>query len=88
MQTIWKYELKIIDDVQEFDIPLDAEIVKVATQGVYMSMWVRILNPDARFTRRRRFLVSGTGYSVGDDWYYVGTAFDGPYVWHLWEWGI
>jgi len=48
-------------------------------------LWAEV--PDAVPVETRTFRIIGTGFEVPDDAgiVYVGTAFDDPFVWHVYE---
>lgn len=83
MRTIWKYQLRLID-VQEVDMPLNAEVLHLDMQGPYPCIWV-YLDPDLNGTERRTFVTHGTGHKIPDNHVYIGTYQDGPFVWHVFE---
>jgi hypothetical protein len=41
--------------------------------------------PGGDFTVTRRFRVIGTGFDIPNPGTYLGTVFDGPFVWHVYE---
>lgn len=85
-RRIWKYEVPVDDAWHKHYLPKPAKIVHVATQpggfpGYHtVTFWAEV-DPDSRFTVRRSFRVYGTGQDVSGR--HIGTAFDGPFVWHL-----
>lgn len=84
MRTIWKYSLPLTDDVYGFVIPRGGKIVHVAMQGIYVAMWVDVYTPNQ--TETRLFVIRGTGHEITHtDAAYIGTAMDGPFVWHVFE---
>ena len=81
--SVWKFEFSVNDDVI-LTMPEGAIIVAVGTQNPNKICLWAIVDPEAD-TEPRRFYVRGTGHpfpaSLADK--YVGTAFDGPFVWHV-----
>ena len=60
-----------------------AVIRAVGMQDDAIHAWAE--NPDGEpLTVTRTFRVIGTGWDVPDGTY-LGTVFDGPYVWHVYE---
>jgi hypothetical protein len=80
---IWKYSLLGEGGTGTFLISKEAKIVTVAMQGGVLCFWA-IVDP-ARKKVSRSFSVIGTGYEIPKFSEYVGTAFDGGFVWHLFE---
>ena len=86
MRTVWKFELKVSDDIQKFEMPSNAKILHVAMQGRTPCLWVEIDKSEEM--EERRFKIYGTGYSIKrgyDD--YRGTCVDDALslVWHIYE---
>ena len=81
MKTIWKYKIDVVDGPQIIDIPIDADIVKI--EGGFF--WA-IVDTEIEL-EERIFFVHGTGHEITDSRckYYIGTWFEGPFVWHLFE---
>ena len=79
MKTIWKYELQLDD----FSIvmPMGSKIITVENGF----LWA-IVDPDNE-DESREFAVHGTGHPIThqNSKEYVGTWFEGPFVWHLFE---
>lgn len=82
MKYIWKYPLKLTDDMQAIGMPMSARIVHVALQGQTPTLWAEI-DPDAPITERN-FSVHGTGHPIKSG-EYVGTCVGTPFVWHIYE---
>lgn len=86
MKRIFKYEIAI----DGTEMPENAQIVHFnmqATVGgnVRYTVWA-VVNPDAPKVKRK-LEVRPTGGNVADADTYLGTCFDGPFVWHLFEVG-
>jgi len=81
MKTIWKYKIDVVDGPQIIDMPIDADIRKI--KGGFFWATVNLENK----LEERTFLVHGTGDEITDSHckYYIGTWFEGPFVWHLFE---
>ncbi len=82
-RTIWKFPLRLTD-VQIVMMPAGADILAVGVQSEGIVMWARV---DPAETKRQGYKVAivGTGHPAPDqaDSNYVGTVFDGPFVWHI-----
>lgn len=76
-KVIYKYELPIDDDWHE--VP-NGHVTMVAMQGGYVHIWVEQNPLEQRVTEYRVF---GTGHSLEDVGYVVGSVLDGPFAWHV-----
>ena len=98
MRTIWKYRIDLLKDLSDdtvgIEMPIGARILYVACQTPnVLSFWAEISDGD-RIIVKRRFQVFGTGQEIPkkienfsfDNVLYIGTALDGEFVWHLYEW--
>ena len=78
-----------IQDEFELELPVMAEIVKVAVQKKNSGddrkfcMWVLLDTEDEIDTRK--IYVVGTGHPAPEDAEYVETFFDDHFVWHLFQ---
>ncbi len=85
MKTIYKYEIPIGGG--EVNLPDDAKILSVGAQGKSLFLWAEV-SPE-RSEYPRHIEVFGTGhqitYDVGISREFIGTAFMGPLVWHVYE---
>ena len=90
-RKVYKYEIKIRDDLQELLIPSGAQLLHVDEQegdwaNAKIELWA-LVDPESPFTTRR-FRVYGTGHPIRDvDMAYVGTAQHRTtgLVWHVFE---
>lgn len=85
MKTIWKFTLSD-DDLQEVQMPYGAEILSVGMQRDKFCLWA-IVDPE-RPKESRRIMLRGTGHNMPDFTIppkFLGTVFQGIYVWHLFE---
>ena len=80
-RTIWKFHLADKD----IPMPLDAEVCAFQFQASVPCIWA-IVDPSAPKVIRR-FEIFGTGRQIPEpeECCYVGTAQEGPFVWHLFE---
>jgi hypothetical protein len=87
MRTIWKFELfemtAAVVPHRVISIPADARLVAVAMQGPRIFGWF-VVDPSAP-SEPRAYRVLGTGHDVPEDGTHVGSVFDGPFVWHVFE---
>lgn len=84
--TVWKFPLEKTD-VQSVPMSAGAELLCVDMQHSTIMLWAR-LDPEA--TMMRRFIaIVGTGNPAPtpEDGAYVGSVFDGPFVWHVFDGG-
>lgn len=82
MDIIYKYKLdKAFNTVE---MPKGARLLTVHEQDNRVHLWA-VVNPNAEI-EARVFTVVGTGHPTEfTDGIYVGTAFCGPMVWHVFE---
>ena len=88
MKTIWKFELQS-EDKQNFEMPLDAEILSVQVQNEKPCLWALVDTEEEMETRY--FEIFGTGHRVGVDMgvdrKFIGTyqLLNGSFVGHVFE---
>jgi hypothetical protein len=84
LQVIYKYELPVIGEVFELQLPLGHAICEINHQGDKMFMWV-LGDPDAHKIPLKLMIV-GTGWVMQDcsNMWFIKTIhmLDG-HVWHL-----
>ena len=90
MKAIWKYALTVTDN-PTVKMPLDARVLTVRANSdrphayYKIDLWA-LVDPEVQ-TAIRHFRIVGTGHPGPDldmvD--YIGTVFDGPFVWHVFE---
>lgn len=83
-RTIYKYELMVGDTVT-VDMPKGAEVIKVANIGGASTIFMWAIVDPSEKREQRIFHVRGTGHPLGKVGRYVGTVFQGPFVWHVFE---
>jgi hypothetical protein len=83
MRRIWKYVIAKGESVSSFQMPKSAEVISVQIQNGQPVLW--IIFDDFIETETREFVVYGTGHDIPDDFMYIGTFQEPPYVWHLFE---
>jgi hypothetical protein len=77
---ILKYTVPVDD--KDHILVLRGPILAVASQNHLEVQFWALDDPHSE-TYSWTFHVVGTGHSVPDGMCHVGTAFDGPFVWHL-----
>lgn len=85
MKTIFKYEVPIDDQIHTIPLPSYAKVLHVGMQQEgHVTFWAFILTD--RPTIDRYYTVVGTGQAIEHGvLQFVGSVFDGPFVWHLLE---
>lgn len=84
MKAIWKFTLRFASGEQLCrTMPRDAIPIRFAMQGESPTLWVEC-DPKAS-QKDRYFAVVGTGHPVPEDWEYIGTCDQPPFVWHAFE---
>ena len=81
--VIWKFEAQTTD-ILRIKMPEGAKVIRVGTQkSFHICLWV-LVDPEAPKVSRM-FYVVGTGHPIPKLYLtlYLGTVFDGPYVWHV-----
>lgn len=83
MKVVWKFALELEEGVQEIDMPMWSDVVHVAMQHGKPTVWAVVTNPEPK--TRRQFIVAPTGSELmeAEQLAYLGAAFDGPFVWHV-----
>jgi hypothetical protein len=85
--VVWKVALKAVD-VQEIEVPEDAELLTAREQNEQLCVWFKC-DPTKRASKRRIVIV-GTGHPAPEGARYVGTGFlmGGQLVFHVFEGSI
>lgn len=79
---MFKYPIAIADIVTVQMAP-DSIVRHVGMQGATLCLWAE--TDESAVPQMRQFRVVGTGHFVPADSRYLGTGFDGPFVWHVYE---
>ena len=82
-RTVWKYALPRHGGGMALQIPKGGRVLHFAPQASALCIWVEV--DPSEPVESRTFDVVGTGFDVMADAQYVQTCFDGPFVWHLYE---
>jgi hypothetical protein len=82
MKRIYKYELK---DGRGVEMPIGAKVLTIQTQNGLPYIWA-LVDTDVECDFRY-FTIVGTGHDFpeADDFTYINTIQDGPFVWHIFE---
>tara|TARA_Y100000310_G_scaffold196334_1_gene196401 strand:+ start:4044 stop:4364 length:321 start_codon:yes stop_codon:yes gene_type:complete len=88
-RTIWKYHLHTAA-YTEVDLPRHAEVIKVEQQGAILGigdiyLWVILDKANVTDLETVAFSIYGTGDEIPDGDEYIGTFFQGPFVWHVFK---
>jgi hypothetical protein len=84
MKYIYKYQFATDPNALRVDLPIGSRVVKFNFQNGTPTIWVLQSSDETQFVTRE-FSIAGTGHKVSADSTYIGTAFQGPFVWHLFE---
>lgn len=84
MNVVWKFPLSGVD-LSYVEMPERARIIHVGIQGDTPTLWAWV-DPSAPKVERR-FGIVGTGHPAPsfDAAVHLGSIFDGPFVWHVFE---
>ena len=83
---IWKYTLKLVDDVQHVLIPFGAEILTCQMQNDIICLWARHCEIAEDQLQDCKFKVYGTGEIIPNTdqlRMYMGTVQQNGFVWHI-----
>jgi len=86
VRTIWKFRIMGRNGVQadRVGMPVGAIVRHVGTQDGEVFVWAEV--DDSAPPTDREFVVHGTGHPINAAaTTYVGSTFDGPSVWHVYE---
>lgn len=72
-----------LETEEAITVPSIANIVHVAMQHGKVTFWAVVETESEPIVRR--FMIAGTGWELPAGVKYIGTAYDGPFVWHLME---
>ncbi len=82
-KTLWKFPLECFGGAQSFSVPAAGVIRFFGMQGTTPCLWIEV-HQDAP-SEIRSFIIHGTGHPIPIAEAYLGTCFDGPLVWHVYE---
>ena len=83
MLTIWKFPVPL-GDYPTIEMPKGAQVLHFDMQN-RLTIWA-LVDPSAP-KEERHFRLAGTGHPINSDGFliHLGTCFQGPFVWHLFE---
>jgi len=81
MRTIHKFPLE--NTLTELEMDANAGILHVGSQNALPMIWAGVDTEAPNV--KRTFLAVGTGHPIPTGCFYVGTVFQGPFVWHIHE---
>lgn len=84
-EVIYKYALRDEHCAGYHDLPLGAQIVHAGLQGGGLYLWIKHTTDPAAPKELRSFWLVGTGQEFPAGMTFVGTYFNGAYVWHVLE---
>ena len=86
MKVVHKYQPVLVMDApsEPLMIPAEAKIVHVGLQDSRVTLWAEH-SRETPSTRELRVQIFGTGHPIPAFASYLGTLFDGPFVWHCYE---
>ena len=86
MRSVYKYVFDNPAGTMELELPRRAEVVHVGEQNGKVCMWIVVDVSAGAEHELRRYRTHGTGHAIVDSYAkHVGTAFVGPFVWHVFE---
>jgi hypothetical protein len=82
-KVIWKYPVELRER-QSIPMPEGAEILRFDAQGEQPMLWA-LVDPQ-KPPEPRHLRLAGTGHPISENGLkYIGSCFQGPFVWHLFE---
>jgi hypothetical protein len=83
-RVIWKYQIGH-HDLVGLPMPSGAEVVHFGMQGDMPTAWA-LVDPAAPI-QNFWFRMIGTGHTLegSEQYQYIGTTFEPPFVWHLFQ---
>lgn len=82
-KAIWKFPVDLVGEPM-VQMPAGAEVLHFGIQDGQPMLWA-LVTPSAP-PNYRRFPLAGTGHRIEEEGLsYLGTCFQGPFVWHLLE---
>lgn len=79
VSVVLKWPVEISNEIQAVG---GGEVVLVAMQGKTLCVWTREYEGDGGTDRLVRVVGTGNQHRLGK---HVGSAVDGPFVWHVFE---
>ena len=85
--AVWKYMIEPREGEYVLEIPDNSNPISVQPQHGKIAIWVLVDLNSAMRKYKFRVLMTGTCFSISENWVYHGTCLfdDGNYVAHVWE---
>lgn len=83
MKTIYKFPVVFNNEYTGLHLSPNAKIRHFGMQGSSPTLWIEVDN--GMLFEKRYFKIFGTGHELKNVIDFVGTTFDGPFVWHCYE---
>ena len=86
MKSIFKYQISYSAPT-EIQLPMDSKVIS-ADLDPHGDLCIWALVDPENTMIPRVFMVVGTGWSMEDEidnWEFIGTVRQGPYMWHVFE---
>lgn len=88
MRTIYKYELDVHETPRKMLLPEGSIARHVAVVDHVIYIWIEQTTYDDVIRDDHTFTIYGTGHEFEypeGSFEYVGTVFQGPFVWHIYH---
>lgn len=86
METVWKFKINPSLEIQTIEMPAWSHVLYFGEDpNGELCIWAQV--DPVLACEPRTFYCMGTGWDMPEDcaWNWVGTARQGPYMWHLFE---
>lgn len=87
MRAILKYHIGYSAEINIIEMPSGSKVISAGLDPQEdLCIWA-IVNPENEL-ESRKFTIVGTGWPMGhelDNWKFIDTVKQGPYMWHVWE---
>lgn len=81
-----KYSISIVNQTTALRLAVGTVVRAVGVQEPgNVVLWAEVPVGVHRPVETRTFTIIGTGHDVPETGTYIGTVFDGPFVWHVYE---
>ena len=95
-KCVWKFQIPVDDEPLHLMLPRDAKVVNVGLGYVgsgsikaFGLMWIEgtFVENQEETWREKIFHIYGTGHPIPHHMGYVGTFYQGQFVWHIYSYG-
>jgi hypothetical protein len=84
MKVVYKYPIP--EGKNTLTLPKGAKVVHVGTQHHVPMLWIEHQEPfEGQETEVVAYQTFGTGHGIPDFAGFLGTIFEGPFVWHFYQ---